>query len=454
MNDFIPFEINDFLTGFQKWLTKELFVFATLYQLAVIAGLLLLAFPLAAWLRRRVVVPRLREYLPDESSLFIYERKVARVGGPLMAAVLLGLAYLIAKKSHLSCQLIFVAFELNLAWVAVRLLTSFLLAEYWAKFVALIVWTLVALDLANFLQPIISVLDQVGINLEGKQITLWLILKAGVLLVLFFSLANKIITFVEERIKKSEQLRPAVQVLLVKLSKTALYTLALLIALDTVGIDFQYLLVFSGAVGLGLGLGLQKVVANLVSGYILLMDNSIRPGDVIEVEGVYGWIESLHARYISMITRDGTAYLVPNEQLMSNMVINWSFSEKGLRLKIPVGISYGSDVRRAMELMVEVAEKFPRILKNPEPAARLIRFGDNSVDLELRAWIKDPQRGVVNIKSEIQLGIWDAFHENHIDFPFPQRDLHLKTAPELTVQVKEETKLEALAEPLQGSKIS
>ena len=356
MNDFIPFEINDFLTGLQKWLTKELFVFATLYQLAVIAGLLLLAFPLAAWLRRRVVVPRLREYLPDESSLFIYERKVARVGGPLMAAVLLGLAYLIAKKSHLSCQLIFVAFELNLAWVAVRLLTSFLLAEYWAKFVALIVWTLVALDLANFLQSIISVLDQVGINLEGKQITLWLILKAGVLLVLFFSLANKIITFVEERIKKSEQLRPAVQVLLVKLSKTALYTLALLIALDTVGIDFQYLLVFSGAVGLGLGLGLQKVVANLVSGYILLMDNSIRPGDVIEVEGVYGWIESLHARYISMITRDGTAYLVPNEQLMSNMVINWSFSEKGLRLKIPVGISYGSDVRRAIELMVEVAE--------------------------------------------------------------------------------------------------
>jgi small-conductance mechanosensitive channel len=240
---------------------------------------------------------------------------------------------------------------------------------------------------------------------------------------------------------------------LVKLSKTAFYTLALLIALDSVGIDFQYLLVFSGAVGLGLGLGLQKVVANLVSGYILLIDNSIRPGDVIEVEGVYGWIESLNARYISMITRDGTAYLVPNEQLMSNMVINWSFSEKGLRLKIPVGISYGSDVRRAMELMVEVAEKFPRILKDPEPAARLIRFGDNSVDLELRAWIKDPQRGVVNIKSEIQLAIWDAFHENHIDFPFPQRDLHLKTAPELTVQVKEETKLEALADPLQERKI-
>jgi len=303
-----------------------------------------------------------------------------------------------------------------------------------------VVWTVVALDLAQFLHPIIAVLDGVGMNLEGKRITPWLILKAAVLLILFFALANKLINFFEGRIKKSEHLRPTVQVLLIKISKTILYTLALLVGLDSVGIDFQYLLVFSGAVGLGLGLGLQKVVSNLVSGYILLMDNSIRPGDVIELEGVYGWIESLNARYISMITRDGTAYLVPNEQFMSNMVINWSFSEKGLRLKIPVGISYGSDVRRAMALMEEVAGKFPRVLKNPPPAARLMGFGDSAVDLELRAWIRDPQRGVVNIKSDIQLAIWDAFQENGIEFPFPQQDLHLKTVPELTVQMGEKSK--------------
>lgn len=440
MNDFFPPAIRDFLLSWHQWLTQEFFVLGTLIQVVVIAGLLLLAFPLAAWLRRRVVVPRLRQYVPDESNLFTYERKIARVGGPFLAAVLLGLAYLIAQKGHLSRQLIFVALELTLAWVLIRLFTQFLFGEYWAKLVAVVVWTVVALDLAQFLHPIIAVLDGVGMNLEGKRITPWLIIKAAVLLILFFALANKLINFFEGRIKKSEHLRPTVQVLLIKISKTILYTLALLVGLDSVGIDFQYLLVFSGAVGLGLGLGLQKVVSNLVSGYILLMDNSIRPGDVIELEGVYGWIESLNARYISMITRDGTAYLVPNEQFMSNMVINWSFSEKGLRLKIPVGISYGSDVRRAMALMEEVAGKFPRVLKNPPPAARLMGFGDSAVDLELRAWIRDPQRGVVNIKSDIQLAIWDAFQENGIEFPFPQQDLHLKTVPELTVQMGEKSK--------------
>jgi small-conductance mechanosensitive channel len=440
MNDFFPPAIKDFLMNWQQWLTGELFVFATLYQVVVIAGLLLLALPLAAWLRRRVVSPRLRQYILDESKLLAYEGKIARVARPLIATVLLGVAYLIAEKSHLSRQLIFVAFELTLAWVLIRLLTDFLFGEYYAKVVAVIVWTVVALDLAHFSQPIISILDQVGLNLEGKRITLWLLIKAGVLLVLFFALANKIITLFEGKITQSEHLKPTVQVLLIKIFKTTLYALAILIALDSVGIDFQYLLVFSGAVGLGLGLGLQRVVSNLVSGYILLMDNSIRPGDVIEVEGVYGWIESLNARYISMITRDGTAYLVPNEQLMTNMVINWSFSEKGLRLKIPVGISYGSDVRRAMELMVAVAEKFPRVLKDPPPAARLIRFGDSAVELELRAWIRDPERGVVNIKSDLQLGIWDAFHANGIEFPFPQQDLHLKTAPELTLRLQENPK--------------
>jgi len=440
MNDLFPPGVRDFLLHWQKWFFEDLLVLSTLYQLAVIAGLMLLAFAVAAWLRRRVVIPRLRVHVSDDSKLATLEHKIVRVVRALLALVLLGLAYLIAEKNQFSRQFIAVAFELTLAWVVIRLLTAFLFTEYWAKLVAVIVWTVVALDIAQFLHPIISLLDRVGLNLQGQRLTPWLVIKAGVLLLLFFPLANKLIRFLEGKIKQSEQLKPAVQLLLVKISKAFLYTLVLLVALDSVGIDFQYLLVFSGAVGLGLGLGLQKVVSNLVSGYILLMDNSIRPGDVIEVEGVYGWIESLNARYISMITRDGTAFLVPNEQFMSNMVINWSFSERGLRLKIPVGISYGSDVRRAMDLMVEVADKFPRVLKNPPPAARLVRFGDSAVELELRAWIKDPQRGVVNIKSDIQLGIWDAFHENDIAFPFPQRDLHLKTAPELTFQVQERLK--------------
>jgi small-conductance mechanosensitive channel len=453
LKDICPPGVLEFLVCWKQWLFEEVFVLSSFYQLAAIAWLVLMAYPLAILLEKRVVLPLLRGFFPDESELRTFEKKIVRVAWPVMATVLLGLARLLAHKNQWDSDFIVLAMRLTLAWVVIRLLTSFLFEEYWAKVVAVIIWTVVALDLAKFLLPIISILDRVGFSLQNQRITPLHVIKGVALLVLFIALANRIIAFFAKKIQKSEHLKPAVQVLVVKISTIALYIVVILITMDAVGLDLNYLLVLGGALGLGLGLGLQKVASNLVSGFILLMDNSIRPGDVIEVEGVYGWIDSLNARYISMITRDGTAYLVPNEQFMTNMVINWSFTEKGLRLKIPVGISYGSDVRRAMQLMEEVAEKLPRILKNPKPGARLIGFGDSSIDLELRAWIKDPARGVVNIKSEIQLGIWDAFHENNIDFPFPQRDFHLKTAPELTIQVKEGTTLEDYGTPVEGNKI-
>jgi len=437
LKDICPPGILEFLICWKQWVIKEVFTLSSVYQLAVIAGLVLSAYPLALLLKRWVVRPLLRELLPDESKLQPLEKKIVRVAWPFVATVLLGLARLLAEKNQWGADFIILATRLTLAWVVIRLLTSFLFEEYWAKIVAVIIWTIVALDISKFLSPIIVILDKFSFTLQNQRISPLDIITGVMLLVLFITLANKIITFFTKKIEKSESLKPAVQVLLVKIFRIFLYAIVILITIDVVGLDLNFLLVIGGAVGLGLGLGLQKVASNLVSGFILLMDNSIRPGDVIEVEGVYGWIESLNARYISMITRDGTAYLVPNEQFMSNMVINWSFTERGLRLKIPVGISYGSDVRLAMQLMEEVAEKVPRILKNPKPGARLIRFGDSSIDLELRAWINDPARGVVNIKSEIQLGIWDAFHENNIAFPFPQRDFHLKTAPELTIQVRE-----------------
>ena len=155
------------------------------------------------------------------------------------------------------------------------------------------------------------------------------------------------------------------QLLLLKTTKLILYTLAIVVALDSVGLDFYLVSVFSGALGLGVGFGLQRVVSNLVSGFVILMDKSIRPGDVIETDGLYGWIESLHGRFVSMITRDGKSHLIPNEQLVTNKVINWSFSNPNVRIKIPVGISYGSDIHLAMELMLAAAAKHPRVLKYP-----------------------------------------------------------------------------------------
>jgi small-conductance mechanosensitive channel len=189
--------------------------------------------------------------------------------------------------------------------------------------------------------------------------------------------------------------------------------------------------VFGGALGVGIGFGLQKIISNFVSGIILLMDSSIKPGDTIGIAGTYGWIQSLGARYVSVITPDGIEHLIPNEDLIVNQVENWSFSGKRVRLKVPVGISYNSDVRKAMALCVESTEKPERILKNPRPTCQLLEFGDNSVNLEIRFWIRDPQNGVANVKTAVLLGVWDRFHEHGINIPFPQRDLHIRSvAPE------------------------
>jgi small-conductance mechanosensitive channel len=168
---------------------------------------------------------------------------------------------------------------------------------------------------------------------------------------------------------------------------------------------------------------------------------------VIETEGLYGWIESLHGRFVSMITRDGKSHLIPNEQLITNKVINWSFSNPNVRIKIPVGISYDSDIHAAMEQMLAAAGKNPRVLGYPQAVARLISFGDSTINLELRIWINDPQNGITDVCSAIQIDIWEAFKAQGISFPFPQRDLHIRTPPELMVKVQTQARQEGEEPP-------
>ena len=215
--------------------------------------------------------------------------------------------------------------------------------------------------------------------------------------------------------------------LFAKLLKIALIIVAGLVAIESVGIDLTAFAVFGGALGVGIGFGLQKIVSNFVSGIILLLDKSIKPGDTIGVSGTFGWIKSLGARYVSVITRDGIEHLIPNEELITTRVENWSYTNDLVRQKIPLGISYGSDVRRAIALCIESAAENDRVVSNPNPNCLLMGFGDSSFDLEIRYWVRDPQNGLSNLKSEILLTVWDRFNANDIQIPFPQRDLHVKS---------------------------
>ncbi|MFU8819356.1 MAG: mechanosensitive ion channel family protein, partial [Desulfurivibrio sp.] len=179
----------------------------------------------------------------------------------------------------------------------------------------------------------------------------------------------------------------------------------------------------------GLGFGLQRIASNFISGFILIMDRSVKPGDVITVGDKYGWVEELRARYIVVRNRDGVDTLIPNETLITTQVINWSYGDRNVRIKVPVQISYDDDPEQAMELMRTAASSSPRILDDPAPTVRLLEFADSGILLELRVWIGDPEQGSGGVRSEINLAIWRAFKEAGITIPYPQRDLHFKNMP-------------------------
>ena len=315
---------------------------------------------------------------------------------------------------------------LILAWIIIRLTAGLVTSEFWGRLITIVVWVVAALNILGAWDNTLIFLDEtLSFQLGNFQISVLSIIKATALLSFLLWLAFFVSRSLDKRIRKSRTLTPSMQELTSKLAKVSFITLAILVSLTSVGIDLTALAVFSGAVGVGIGFGLQKVVSNLISGIILLLDRSIKPGDVIELQDTYGWINALGARFVSVITRDGKEHLIPNEDLITQKVINWSYSDTNVRMKVPVGISYDSDVDKAMHLLVEAAVETPRVLESPAPRCLLMGFGDNCVDLELRIWASDPNNGVANLKSAVLLKVWHKFHEHGIKFPFPQRDVHI-----------------------------
>lgn len=313
------------------------------------------------------------------------------------------------------------------AWVLIHLASTLIENAGVARFVAVVAWTVAALNIFGWLDEAMAILDSWAVTIGQLRVSPLTVVKVGVSLWLALWLANGVSKVVERRMAKAQSTSATTRVLVSKLTRIGLVTLAILAALSAVGIDLTALAIFSGALGVGLGFGLQKIFSNLVSGFILLMDRSIKPGDVISLGPTYGWINHLGLRYTSVITRDGIEHLIPNEELIIQRVENWSFSDNLVRLRIPIGISYKSDVRLAMKLCLESALQVARVQKNPEPRVNVTGFGDSSVNLELRVWINDAQQGRGSVISDVFLEIWDAFHANDIEIPFPQRDLHLKS---------------------------
>ena len=317
------------------------------------------------------------------------------------------------------------AFNVSVAWMAYRMVGIFTSNRTWLRTIAIVLFGLAALQSFGILSVTIELLEMISFQFGERKISVLDLMNGlGILLALLWG-SSFLGGAGEKKIKQLPHVPPSLQVLLAKVFRTVLVVMSFAIALSTIGLDLSSFAILGGAIGVGIGFGLQKVVSNLVSGLILLIDRSIKPGDVIEIEGTYGWINSLRARYASVITRDGKEHLIPNEDLITNRVINWSFSDRNVRVRVPVGISYDANPREAIKLCLDSANASNRTLQNPEPKCLITGFGENSIDLELRFWIDDPSNGVGNIRSEVLLGIWDRFKENGVNIPFPQRDVRI-----------------------------
>ncbi len=426
--------LSPLLTELRDWLL-QLNQPATWYQLAV-----LLLGAVGAW----AVHHYLGQYLEgrpaahEQAGLRRFTlRTVQRVMFPftMLIGVLVGRSILHAIGFKV--PLLNIAVPLLLSLAAIRFLVYVLRKGFaqtpalkaWESLISTSIWALVALHLVGWLPSVLQALDDLGFRVGNTRISLLSSIKLVLLIGLLMTLAFWISGVIERRVKESRHINAAMQVALAKFSKFFLLALALFVALDAVGIDLTALTVFGGAVGVGLGFGLQRIASNFISGFILVLDRSIRPGDVISIGDKFGWVQELRARYIVVRNRDGVETLIPNENLVTSEVINWSYTDRNVRVRVPVQISYNDDPEQAMALMVEAAKAEQRVLPNPAPVARLMEFADNGIQLELRVWIDDPEEGVVSVRSAINLAIWRAFKQAGITIPYPQRDLYLKAVP-------------------------
>ncbi|WP_119419061.1 mechanosensitive ion channel family protein [Desertibaculum subflavum] len=403
-------------------------------QVSLIVLLYLVALQLGRWLR-----PPLGRALVRFESRARVAGAVRAAQSVLLPAVYLGLIWMaMAVLRQVTwpsrSYLLGVAASLLTAWIVIRLGTSLIASPALARVLTVVAWSLAALDIMGLLTPLMQGLDALAIEIGQLRISVLGVIKGAVLLAALIWAAGFAARALEQRIGRWGQITPSGRVLLTKLIRILLIGFAVLIALNSVGIDFTAVAVFSGAVGLGVGFGLQKVVSNLISGIILLLDRSVKPGDVIEVGPSFGWINTMGTRYVSVVTRDGKEYLIPNEDLITQRVVNWSFTDNLVRVEVTFGTAYDSDPHQVRRIAVEATRKPRRVLAEPAPVCHLAGFGESSLDFVLRFWIADPQSGVMNVKGEVLLAIWDAFREQGVRIPYPHREVILRDPVRVTSQ--------------------
>lgn len=406
---------------FFAWFNFQVVTIETAVQLSIIAALLVAAkvfsIGTAKWLEKRLQnrsVGLIRIYASYQEIFFL-----------IYMVLFAWLMILVAEAIILPTQLLMIFANLASAWAVIRFTSSTIESAFWSQLVALVLWTVAALNIMNWLKPTIKLMQEASFEIGDVKLSLLMITKSIFAFAVLLWVVRMLSGILQRSFNRARGLTPSQKVLFFKLSNIMLYITGGLVALKIVGLDLTALTVFSGALGLGIGFGLQKVFSNLISGIILLLDKSVKPGDVIAISGTYGWVNKLGARCVSVLTRDGKEHLIPNEILITEQVENWSYSNERIRIHIPIGVSYHSDLVKVREILLQAASEHPRVLKDPRPNCLITGFGSSSVNHEIRCWISDPVEGIGNIQSDIYYRVWELFKEHGVEIPFQQQDVHL-----------------------------
>jgi len=394
-------------------------------QLGLILAGAGIAFATGAVIRSRIDMTALAMGWPTPLRLFMRVLVSSAPTAVFAAEMTLARVVMLASTWPSRSYLLNVAANLALAWLIIRLITSVIRNSFIVRLVSLLAWLVAALSILGQLGPTIDALDSVSIELGGLRLTPLLLIKLGLLLIVALWLTNIASNFVESRITRSDDLTPSIQVLLVKMTRLALMIFAVAVVLSAVGINLSALAIFSGAAGVGVGFGLQKIVANFISGIILLADKSVKPGDLVTIGDSTGRISEMKTRYISVAAGDGREFLIPNEDLVTQKVTNWTYTDKNTLVKVNFGASYDADPRLVCKLALEIAATAKRAIKGKPPNCIITEFAEAGVKFSLTFWIADPD-GMDNVKSEVMLSLWEVFKREGIRMPYPVRELRIR----------------------------
>lgn len=343
----------------------------------------------------------------------------------LFSTLFLWITYWFFISAKLYAQPLRIITLLFTAWSLIRFLTAIIDKSFTGKIVASIIWLMTALSISDLMNPMMEILDKFGIKLGTFNLSALTIVKGVVIFSLFFWGIGFLGEILEKRLHRLQGLTETQRILASKTSRIIMILVAVLVGLQIIGIDVTTLTIFSGAVGFGLGFGLQKVFSNIICGLILLTDKSIKPGDVIAIANTFGVVNTLEARYVSVVTLDGKNHLIPNELLITERVENWSYDNNLLRIYVPVGVSYDSDPYLVKDLLLQAALKVDRVLQDPPSRALLVGFGDSSLNFELHIWIQDIQNGQASVKDALLFAIWELFKQHNIEIPYPHSEVRI-----------------------------